>query len=319
MPIDRRAVLGLGLAPLAFALAGGPARAKEPLDLLAAGPGSAFLAYGQGLRKIVADSGMGPCNLLETSGSHDNIERIEASSRAIGMAFLGSVHDALSGSSRGGRPAENLRALFPLYETSFMTAALKTKSISSVKALDGKKVGCGADGGPAEAYLAALAEVAGIKPEIVAGTPSEQVGMLLSGELDALWQGAVVPIPALVLATRDADCAVFGLNSFELARMRTRFPFLAEAVIPAGTYRGQAGDIRSIAAWNVLVANRSLPEAEAYALVKSVLTAKNLVEVIGAPARATKAANAPVNTMLPYHPGAARALAEMGVAVTALP
>lgn len=319
MPIDRRAVLGLSLAPLAFALAGTPAQSKAPLDLLAAEPGSAFLAYGRGLQTIITGSGIAPCNLVETRGSDDNIERVEASERAIGMVFLGALHDALSGGSRGGRPATALRALFPLYETSFMTAALRATSIASVKALDGKKVGCGADGDQAQAYLAALAGVAGIKPDIVTGSPVEQVAMLLAGDLDALWHGAVVPIPSLVLATRDADCAVFGLNSFELARMRTRFPFLAEAVIPAGTYRGQSADIRSVAAWNMLVGNKDLPEPEAYALVKGVLTARNLVDVIGAPARSTSAANAPINTMLPYHPGAARALAELGVAVAAQP
>jgi uncharacterized protein len=109
-----------------------------------------------------------------------------------------------------------------------------------------------------------------------------------------------------------ADCVVFGLSDGEIAGMRQRFPFMAEVTVGAATYRGQSAPLRSVAAWNVVIAHKDLPDATAYAITKAVLSSKTLAEVIGPAARSTSARNAGVNTIVPYHPGAERAIKELG-------
>jgi TRAP-type uncharacterized transport system substrate-binding protein len=97
----------------------------------------------------------------------------------------------------------------------------------------------------------------------------------------------------------------------EIAGMRQRFPYMAEVAVAAETYRGQAAPLRSVAAWNVVIAHKDLPEATAYAITKAVLTSKILADAVGPVALSTSAKNAGVNTILPYHPGAERALKEL--------
>jgi TRAP transporter TAXI family solute receptor len=292
------------------------ARAQTPLSFATAGAGSLFLPYGQGLAKIVEAADVAKIAIRQTGGSNDNLDIVDGDPSAIGCSFLGSAYDALNGTGfAAGKPHRNVRALFPMYETAFMAAALKAKNVSSMKGLDGKRVGCGPAAGPAESYFRAAAEIAGIKPAIVGGTPAEEGKALLAGELDAFWQGASVPIPSLVAVTNAADCVVFGLSETEAAGMRKRFPYMTDFSAPAGTYRGQITPIASVAAWNVVIAHKDLPEATAYAVTKAVLSSKDLVAAAGAAAASTKASNAGMNKVVPYHPGTVKALGELGVKV----
>jgi uncharacterized protein len=279
------------------------------LALYTAGPGSAFLPYGQGIATLVNAGDAARVTVKESKGSIDNLTAVEADPMALGCAFLGTALEALSGTGfAAGKPYRNVRALFPMYPTSFMTAALASANIRSIADLDGKKVGTGPAGGPAEGYFRALAELVGIKPSIVSGSPADQAKQFLAREIDAFWQGAVVPVPSLVAVAAAAEIVVFGLTESEITAMRSKYPFMAPLTIAADTYKGQAKAFKSISAWNVIVAHKDLPDAVAEVVVKSVLFATNRNDALGPPGIWTVAANAANNTIVPYHPGAERAL-----------
>jgi len=312
--IERRGLAGLLAAGALFP---GLAHAETPtLALMTAGQGSAFLPYGQGIAQVVTKAGAAKIDVKESKGSNENLDAVDASATTLGTAFLGSAYDAINGEGfAAGRKHANVRALFPMYETAFMAAALKSRNLATLASLDGLKVGCGPVPGPAEGYFRAAAEIAGIKPVVVGGTPADQGRQLITGEIDAFWQGAVVPIPSLVAVVNVADCIVFGLDNRETAAMRRRFPYMTEVIVAADTYRGQTAPLTSVAAWNMVIAHKDLPDATAYAITTAVLTSKDLVQLVGAPGGSTRAQNAEVNKVVPYHPGAVRALAEMGVKV----
>jgi uncharacterized protein len=313
MRINRRHALAL-LATPALLSSRAFAQGGISLSFATAGQGSAFLPYGQGIAKAIAGSGI-VLDIKESKGSNENLDLVDASPTMIGCAFLGSALEALNGTGFAkDRPHKNVRALFPMYETAFMWGVLKKNKFSTLKDLDGKTVGCGPAAGPAEDYFRAAAVIAGIKPNIVGGTPADQATALQTGKLDAFWQGAFVPIPSLVEASNAVDCDVFGLSDAEIAGMSKRFAFMADATYPVGTYRGQSKPIKTVAAWNAVVGHKDMPDATAYALTKAVLSAKDLSGA-GPAAASTRAVNATKNKVVPYHPGAMRALAEMGVKV----
>jgi TRAP transporter TAXI family solute receptor len=283
---------------------------------LTAGQGSAFLPYGEGLKKALA--GVIALDVKETKGSVENLGRVDNDASALGMAFLGTAYQAVKGIAPfNGKPLYNVRALLPTYDTSFHIAVLAGSPIRTVADLAGKKVGIGPAGGPQQVFLTGLVEVAGINLEMVTGTTNDLGKALLDGGIDAFWQGASVPIPVFTQLTRDRELRVFGLSEAEVGAMLKRFPYLARGVAPAGSYVGQTGPLTSISAWNVVIANKDMPDAQAYALVKAVLDRTDLTTVIGPAAGATKAANASANTVLPYHAGALRYYQERGIAVFA--
>jgi uncharacterized protein len=295
-------------------LAPWPTRAQHTtLDFFTAGQGSGFLPYGQGIAAVVNPQGGVQLAVKESKGSIDNLGFVENASNAIGTAFLGSAYEALNGIGPfNGRKHGNLRAIAPMYETSFQTAAKTRTGITNVMTLAGKRVGVGPAGGPAEAFFKGLVEVTGIICTIVNGTSAELEALYLSDAIDAFWQGASIPIPALKRMADQTDSVVFGLTSPEVEAMLKRFPYLAVGDVAAGAYKGQQTAIRSVAAWNVILANKDLPDAAAYALTKAILGAPGIIEATKGAGTGTKAEYASKNLVIAYHPGAARYLKERG-------
>ena len=306
--------LVLGLAAFGAAIA----QNTTPVAFMTAGDGSAFLPYGQGVAAYLARKDI-RVDVKKSGGSNDNLMAVDASPMTIGTAFMASAYEAINGTGVfAGHKHENLRALFPMYETSFQVAALRANGLRSLSDLDGKKVGVGPARGPAEGFFRAAAEVAHIKPVIVNGDPAALSKQVLSGEIDALWQGAVVPIPSLTEVTNEADAIVFGLSDAEVAAVLAKLPALSPTAIPPGTYKGQTAEIKSFAAWNFVVANKGLPDDIAYAITKAVLSATDPKSEIYPTASGTRTANAANNLILAFHPGAMRVYREAGVALPAL-
>jgi TRAP transporter TAXI family solute receptor len=297
----RHLVCGLPLA----ATFGATAMAQDSaIVFMTAGDGSAFLPYGQAVAVYLAKKGI-HVDVRKSGGSNDNLMAVESSPRTIGTAFMASAYEAVNGTGfAAGHKHENLRALFPMYETSFQVAALRKSGLHSLRDLDGKKVGVGPAKGPAEGFFRAAAEVAGIKPVIVNGDPAALSKQVLNGEIDALWQGAVVPIPSLVDVANHAEAIVFGPSEADVAAVLAKLPALSATTIPPGTYKGQTEAIKSFSAWNFVVANKDLPDEIAYAITKAVLSATDPASEIYPTASGTRAANAFNNRILPLHPGA---------------
>lgn len=309
-----RAVAILGMA----AFVGTPALSQKPaqVTLMTAGDGSAFLPYGQGVAMFLARKGIN-IEIRKSAGSNENLSAVDASADVIGTAFMGSAYDAINGTGwAAGRRHENLRALFPMYETSFQVAALRSSAIRSLADLDGRRVGVGPTKGPAEGFFRAAAEVAHIRPTIVNGDPAALAKLVVAGEIDALWQGAVVPIPSLSEVANQADAVVFGLSDAEVTAMLATFPQLSATTILPGIYKGQAAEIRSVSAWNFVVANKDLPVDMAYAITSAVLSAADPKSEIYPTAAGTLAPNAAMNRIMPFHPGAIRFYAEAGIKLT---
>lgn len=308
----RRALLAtLPLLPAAALAQGGT---HAPLiEIFTAGSGSPFVTFGEGLAALLTRSGM-PAVVRGSTGSLQNLAAVEDMPNALGAAFLGSVRDELDGTAAaGGRRHTRIRALFPMYETSFQVAALQASGITQFAQLDGRRVGAGPARGPAESFLLAASEAAGIRVEVVSGDPSQMTEGLLSGAMDALWQGAIVPIPSILAATRRAPVTVFGPGAEVVARVTRRLPVLAPTVLPPGTYPGQALPIESFAAWNFIVANAAMPDELAYRITHAALGVADPVREIAPVAATTRKENAANNRILPFHPGAARFFRETGV------
>jgi TRAP transporter TAXI family solute receptor len=312
--------LAFGLLALAV-LGAAPASSQTaaPVTFMTAGDGSAFLPYGQGVAAYLAKKDI-RIEIKKSGGSNDNLTAVDGSAMTIGTAFMASTYEAINGTGVfSGHKHENVRALFPMYETSFQVAALRTSGLHALAGLDGKKVGVGPARGPAEGFFRAAAEVAHIKSIIVNGDPAALSKQVLNGEIDALWQGAVVPIPSLTAVADHADAIVFGLSDAEVSAVLAKMPALSPTTIPPATYKGQTAEIKSFSAWNFVVANKNLPDDIAYAITKTVLSATDPKSEIYPTASGTRAANAAGNRILPFHPGAVRLYSEAGVALPPKP
>ena len=171
----------------------------------------------------------------------------------------------------------------------------------------------GPAGGPAESFFKGLAEANNLQVQTVTGTPAALAADLQAGRIDALWQGAALPIPAIKQVADASNAVVFGLGDDELRAMLNRFPFLSPASVAPNTYRGQTSALKSVAAWNFIMAHKDMSDADAYWITRTALSAAD-PKTIHASAGPTRAANAPNNTVVPFHPGALKFYSEQGIA-----
>lgn len=302
-----------GLLVLLSACSSTPKPTLREVGIYSAGQGSAFLPYAQGVASYLTANGL-KAQALESRGSIENLQKLEVEKNRIATAFLGTAFEAVNGSASwtSGKKHTDLRALFPMYETSFQIVALSSSGLTSLGQLVGKRVGVGPAGGPAESFFKGLAEATGLAIQTVAGSPAALAADLLAGRIDALWQGASLPIPAIKQVVDGSDAVVFGLNEAEVVAMLKRFPFLSTATVAPNMYRGQTSVIKSVAAWNFVMAHKDLPDADAYFITQTILSAAD-PKVIAASAEPTRTANAPNNTVVPFHPGALRFYREKGL------
>ncbi len=286
----------------------------KEMGIHSAGPGSAFLPYAQGAATYLSAQGLKTV-ALESGGSVDNLKRVQVETQRTGLVFLGTAFEAVNATApwTEGKKLDNVRALTPMYETSFQLVALKSAGISTLSELRGKRVGVGPAKGPAENFFVGLTDVLRIPFILVNGTPAALSADLKAGKIDALWQGASVPIPAIKDVADTSDAVVFGMTDAEQQSMLGKFPFLSKALVPAATYKGQSQAIKSVAGWNFMIAHKDLPDADAYWITRTLLSSTDPRTQIHSAAGSTRAENAANNTVVPFHPGALRYYRERGI------
>ncbi len=292
------------------------ARAQSaPMRLAAAGPGSAFLAFAEAVAPIV-DRRVGiKLDPVQTAGSNENARLVSTGQVPFALLNMGPGADAWHG--RGPFAAGRLRgmrAVAPMYETPFAVLALRRSGITTLRGLDGKRVGVGPAGGPGEVYFTGLQEAIGLRgAKVVTGTPAELGTAVLRGDVDAFWYGAGLPAPPFADVARRAEAVVIGFQPDEAAAFRTKFPYFAPFEIPALTYAGQDAPVASLAVWNFVVAHEAVPDDVAGRLAQALIEGADEIASTFPAAAAMRAMNLDANRVLPWHPGAAAYYRRAGV------
>jgi len=314
----RRAAL-VGFGTLCAGSSVGVARAQDGrrrLVVAAAAPGSVFLAYLQGIGKVVAAHSTLELEPRHTAGSNENIRLVDANEAPLGTVNMGPGHDAWNGTGPfTNGPLRRLRALFPMYETPFHTLVSPKAGITTLRDLNGRRVGVGPAKGPGEVFFLGMASALGISAALVNGEAVELADKVAGGEIDAFWFGGGTPMPAFKKVMDAGQGVVVGFTDEESELFRRRFAYFAPYTIAAGTYAGQREPLNSCAVWNFLCANAALPDAVAYELVEAVMDHPAEIKAAYPAASATALANVGANTFMPFHPGAVRYYRERGVSI----
>ncbi|MEL6317615.1 MAG: TAXI family TRAP transporter solute-binding subunit [Pseudomonadota bacterium] len=314
------AAAGLAAAPAAaedgaaaFDRAGWP----DSFTLGAASQGGTYFTYGSGWAGLVSRA-LGISGGVEvTGGPTQNLALVQSGDLAFGMTTLGPAQDALEGRSpiAPGFRMDKIRAMFPMYETVFSIIVLESSGVAAIADIpDGARIGVGPAGGTADTYFPAMLESLGVSFEKRNGGYADLSGQLRDGLVDVLAFSAGLPVPVVSQLEAQTEITVIGFTEAEQARLLETFP-VAAATVPAGTYRSLTADARAVSMWNVAIANADAPESLIYAVVKTVMESNAEMTAIHQAAAATLPANAAKNTVLPWHPGAARWFEENGHAL----
>jgi uncharacterized protein len=291
--------LGWTLVFTAFGL--GTASAQS-LSLATGAPGGGFLDYGNHVAEVLKGAGLA-IDVQQTTGTAENLKRVESGQADCGLAVIGPAYEAWNGLGTwtGGAKMRNFRAVAPMYETTFHTIVPEASTVKTFADLKAKKVAVGPKQGTGELMLAGIFEATGVRAEMTNGTPNDHIAQLEKGEVQAFWFGAGLPVPAFKSASDRYPVRVIGFSESERAAIIKHLPYLAPSTVPMGTYKGQDTAVEAVGIWNILVCSNRVPSATVQAFAKALFDGRPALEGRMKAAGMTLPANATKNQVIPYH------------------
>ncbi|NDU99862.1 TAXI family TRAP transporter solute-binding subunit [Pseudoroseicyclus tamaricis] len=299
---------------LAVVLTGGAAVAQDregwpdSFTVGTASQGGTYFAYGSGWANLVADelgiSGGGEV----TGGPMQNMALVHTGDAAFGMTTMGPAAESLAGTNpiAPGLEMTGACAIFPMYQTPFSVTALASSGIESVSDIpDGARIGFGPAGSTSDTYFPQMMDTLGVNYDRRNGGWSDLGGQLQDGLLDVIAFAAGVPVPAVSQLEVQTDVNIIEFTEEEQAQLLEAFP-VSSFEIAADTYSTLEEPARSVSMWNFAIAGCDLPEDFIYEVVDIVMSDNERMVNIHRAATSTLPENWDKNTVLPWHPGAAR-------------
>src|SRR6266404_8666745 len=292
------------------------APAAEPIVIATASPGGPYLAYGQGLARILSRELGQEVTAQSTQGPAQNVVLLERKQATLAFITMGVGLQAWNGSDWAkGTQYRSMRAIFPMYDTAFQFVAAKRLRINWLEDVAGLRVGAGPRAGTGGTYLPILLTTLDIKANLRFGAWESMASQLKSGELDAIVVTAGFPTPALTELIA-ADLVDFVQPSADqIALIRKELPEITPSTVPAGTYPSLPRDYQTIGLYNFAVAHKDLPNDLVYKIVKALFDNHDELVKVQSSAKETVPANIGRDTVLPLHPGAERYYREIGIPI----
>ena len=296
------------------------ARAQpKSMTISTASPGGVYAVYGEGLAKLITERLSIPTSTRQTQGPAQNLMLLMGKSTDLALVTTGPAYEAMSGKLElaPGEKYKDLRVLFAMYPTPFQMVSLKANDISSLDDLNHKRVGAGPRAGTGGQYWSRWLPDLGIDCTLSFGGIGDQMDQLADGRLDAIVTAGGIPHPSIVELETTKGAAVFGMSQERLKALMDKNPYAVQFTIPKGTYKSQSGDIETVAMWNFVAVDASMPDDIAYEITKAVFENHDRMVTVHATARDTLAENIANDTFVPLHPGAARYYKEIGTEIPA--
>lgn len=277
-------------------------------------------AYAEFLNKY--SNGKIDARALEGRASVANIKDICSGVANAGLAQNDISYYAFHGTTISdfeGNPQTCIRVAAVLYPETIQVVTVAGSGINSIQDLAGKKVAVGAEGSGTYWNARQILEAAGVWDKI---TPeykkfSEIVEDLKLGNIDAAFLTAGIPTSAVEQLAAEVNIKIIPVPTDIYQALKQKYPFYAQVVIPAGTYKGVNEDVQTVAVMSMLLVHKNVPDDVVYTMVKILFehadelkqkVQKQSVQYISLD-------HALDGISIPLHPGAYKYYEEKGISV----
>lgn len=296
-----------------------PASAQKAVTLATASTGGTYFIYGGVLATLLTNAKIGlTVSTQQTQGPNQNIILVSDKKVELGMTTMGIAYHAWEGTPDNwtkGKKYQDIRALFPMYDTPFHFIALAKSGLKSVAELKGKRAGVGPRAGTCGTYFPLMFKALNIEVTFRYGQASDMANQLSDGLIDAFPFCAGLPISAYSEIEASKDVTYFTFTDAEIATMKKAMPELSDSIVPKGTYKSLKEDQKTVGVYNFFIVHKDLDADTAYKITKAVLESNAELVKGHAAGVETVLKNWDKNTFLPFHPGAVKYYAEKGVKI----
>ncbi len=310
-------VLALMLVVALAACGGGAGSTKMTMGT--GGTSGTYYGYGGVLGQYIMNNAGINVTVVPTDGSKANIQGIDAGNYQLGTVqsdVMAYAWDGVRAFEEEGK-VETFRTVAGLYAEAVQLVTMDP-AIKSVEDLKGKSVSIGAPGSGVYFNAVDVLEAAGLtEKDIKAQYQSfaDSADALKDGKIDAAFIVAGPPTPAITELCTSADAYLVPIDGKIAEKLMKTNSFYTEHLIPAGTYKGQDKDVKTVTVKATLIVSADASEDDVYALTAAIFDNIDAITKENAKGAELSIENATAGMTVPFHAGAAKYFKEKGIEV----
>ncbi|SHJ10524.1 TAXI family TRAP transporter solute-binding subunit [Lutispora thermophila] len=292
--------------------------AKTNMILATGGTSGTYYPYGGAMAQIF-NSKIQNMNVTaqSTGASVENCKLLgqnEAELAIVQNDMLDYAYNGIEAFAAG--KIENIRGIATLYPEIVQIVASVDSGITNIKDMKGKRVSVGAPGSGVEANARQIFEATGLTYNDMSVSYlsfSESADAFKDKHIDCFFVTSGIPNAAIQDITAQNDIVLVSLTDDVVKTLTQKYPFFVEYNIPAGTYKGQSSDVKTVAVMATLATNSNVSEDVIYSITKALF--ENQPELAQAHAKGAELVleEAVKGISIPFHPGAEKYFKEKGL------
>jgi hypothetical protein len=290
--------------------------ADTKLILATGGTAGTYYPFGGAMAKIWNSKIPGMNVTAQTTGaSAENIRLVNKKEAELALVQSDTLDFAFNAKEAFKEPLKGMSAIAVLYPEIIQVVVRADSPVKSIADLKGKKVGVGAPGSGTEANFRQLMDVYGLAKDDVKSqylSFAESAEQFKDRHIDAFIVTAGIPNSAIMDISTQHEIRILSIPADMAAKLTAKYPFLAVAKVPAGTYKNQAQDVMTVAVNAVLIAGNDLSADVVYGLTKALFDNQAELATAHAKGKELNIQYAVQGVSIPYHPGALKYYKEKG-------
>ena len=240
---------------------------------------------------------------VHSAGAVSNIRAIQRGDAELALTFADVAYLSFSGQlAPRDPPFDQVRGIAVLQVTPVALVVRPGLHVRGPQDLRGRHVGVGPEGSGTAVTASLILQAYGLEAKdlrIETIGFQEGVTKLLNGELDAMFDNAIIRSQALSRAA-EGGARFVPIEGPAADRLRREYPFLRVTVIPSELY---GTSVRTIGVDGLLICRSDLDETLVYELTKQLFAS---LKSLGRGALRSMDVKEAPGTPVPLHPGAAR-------------
>jgi TRAP transporter TAXI family solute receptor len=276
-----------------------------------------YYILGGGLASVISDELPGYKATAEaTKASKENVERVVAGQNDIAFSLADTAADAVKG-EHSFDAKQPVKALMRIYNNTTHVLVRANSGIKSIKDMKGKSISTGSPNSGTELIATRLLEANDLAVTDVkqkkASLPETVEGMKDGSIVGMFWSGGLPTAGVKDLFASMGNKVTFLPLEAELPKLQAKYgdAYLPGAVPPSAYGTGGA-EVNTILVPNVLLVSDKMDDELAGKLVKLIFDKQKELAAVHKEAGNISLDNAAETGDIPLHPGAKKALADLG-------
>ncbi|HYD07548.1 MAG TPA: TAXI family TRAP transporter solute-binding subunit [Reyranella sp.] len=318
--IRRQFLVAAGAASAASMLGRSALAQAQQFSIATGTTGAVYYPLGGAMANILTKKIPGYAVTAEaTAGSVANMHMIRDGKAHMALTQCDTAYDAIKGVDKFvGKPVES-RTLCVVYPNLVHFVTMEGTGINKLSDIKGKRISTASPVSGSEVMALRIMDELGIKTSDIKRerlAPAESTNAMKDGKLDGYFFNGGPPVAAItdLAATQGIKIKLVANADMVPALNKKYGPVFAASEIKPKAYPNQDAAVPVIAIWNILVVPASMPDAQAYSIIKTLWESQpELVATHKAAQDMLPENQKAANSSVPFHPGALKYFAEKGI------